>query len=129
MEDLPEPPGVTAGMTLEERIDEFFRLLSEGNRVRHAAVAVAIHSTTLYRYRREDPVFAKRWEDAQRIPVEKLESEALRRALAGSDKMMEFMLKALAPNKYRERTEIQHSGGLALQVITGIPASDVDDML
>lgn len=125
----PEPPGVVAGFTHEERVDEFFRLLSEGNHVRHAAAAVALQPTTLYRKRREDPEFAKRWEDAQRVPVGKLEAEGLRRAMAGSDKLLMFMLASLDPAKYGNKQELTHKGGVALNVITGMPASAVDDML
>lgn len=129
MEDLPEPPGVLAGYTYEERIDEFFRLLAEGNYARTAASAVSIHPTTLYRKRREDPAFAKRWEDAQRICIESIESALYKRALKNSDKAAELLLKALAPEKYRERSEVRHAGGVTINVNTGIPTSDVDDML
>ena len=125
----PEPPGVSAGLTHEERIDEFFRMLSEGVKVRAAAAAVAVSWSLLYRYRREQPEFAKRWEDAKRITVQRLEDEAYRRALDGSDKLMELMLKAHAPEKYRERSEVRVAGGMSLQVITGMPDAPVDDLL
>ena len=122
----PEPPGVVDGLTHEERVDEFIRLLSEGNRVRAAAAAVGITPSALYRKRKTKPDFDKAWTDALRVTVEKLESEAMRRAMNGSDKLMEFMLKALAPEKYRERSETRLTGGVSLQVITGMPLPGED---
>lgn len=106
-ENLPEPPGVVAGMTREEREDEFIRLLGEGEKVKHAAAAVSIHFVTLYRRRNADPEFAKRWEDAQRIPVQRLEGEALRRAMRGSDRLLEFLLKSLAPERFGEKQRLE----------------------
>ena len=48
----------------------------------------------------------------------------------GSDKLMEVMLKAHAPEKYRERSEVKHSGGMAFNVFTGMPTGDdVDDLV
>lgn len=128
-ENVPEPPGVVAGFTFEERVDEFIRLLSEGNRVRQAAAAVAISYATFYRRRREDPEFAKRWEDALRVPVAKLEAEGLRRAMAGSDKLLIFMLSNMDPERFSNRQEIKHAGNVALNVVTGLPTPDVDDLL
>lgn len=128
MEEPIEPPGLIAGLTHEERVDEFIRLLSEGVRVRAASAAVSISFATFYRMRNADPAFAKRWEDAQRVTVQRLEDEAYRRAMNGSDKLMEIMLKAHDPERYRERSEVRHAGGLSLQVVTGIPDS-VDDLV
>lgn len=109
MEDLPEPPGVVAGLTREEREEEFLRLLSEGVRVRNAANAVAILPPTLYRKRRENPEFAKRWEDAQRIKVGHLIQEAERRAMSGSDKLLMFLLTNYAPDKFKKASTLEIS--------------------
>jgi hypothetical protein len=128
-EQTPEPPGVVTGLTYEERVDEFIRLLAEGNRVRQAAAAVSINFSTMYRRRHSDPAFAKRWEDALRVPVEKLEAEGLRRAMLGSDRLLMFMLTNLAPEKYSNRQDVTHQGGVALQVVSGVPASQVDDLV
>lgn len=103
----PEPPGVLEGLTREEREDEFFRLLGDGHKVREAASAVAIPFGTLYRKRRDDPAFAKRWEDALRIPVPKLEAEGLRRALRGSDKLLMFFLTNMAPERFKRHAALE----------------------
>jgi hypothetical protein len=102
----PEPPGVVEGMTREEREDEFFRLLGRGCDAREAAAAVAIHPTTLYRKRRADPAFAKRWDDAKRIRVDHLIAEAERRAMRGSDKLLIFLLQSYDPARFRHQQSI-----------------------
>lgn len=125
----PEPPGVVDGMTHDERVEEFLRLLGQGCRVRDAAAAVAIHYSTLYRKREADPVFAKRWEDAQRVSVKHLIAEAERRAMSGSDKLLIFLLQSYDPDKFKQRQAIEHEGGFSLQVVTGVPTTPVDDLL
>lgn len=124
-----EPPGVVEGMTREERVEEFLRLLAMGCRVRDAAASVAIHYSTLYRWRDTDPAFAKRWEDATRIKVDHLIKEAERRAMSGSDRLLMFMLQAYEPDKFKQRSAVEHQGGFALQVISGVPSDEVDDLI
>lgn len=128
-DDLPEPPGVAQGLTREEREEEFLRLISEGVAVRRAATAVALNFSNLYRKRKADAGFAKRWEDATRITVESLEVEAFRRARNCSDKLLMFLLERRAPEKYSNKQEIKHTGGMNLAVFTGIPGGEVDDLL
>jgi hypothetical protein len=127
--ETPEPPGVVSGLTHEERIDEFLRLLSQGCRVRDAASSVSLAFSGLYNRRRTDPAFAKRWEDATRVKVEHLVAEAERRAMAGSDKILMFLLSSYAPEKFKQRTALEHQGALSLQVVTGLPDTVVDDLL
>ena len=106
-DELPIPPGLAAGLTREERIEEFLRLLATGCTVTDAANAVALIPTSLHRHRRRDPVFAKAWEDAQRISVKQLIAEAERRAMRGSDKMLIFMLTNYAPDKFRKASTLE----------------------
>lgn len=127
-ENHPEPPGVVAGMTREEREDEFFRLLAAGCRVRQAAAACALDWSHLYRKRREDAAFAKRWEDATRVKVEHLIAEAERRAMHGSDRLLMFLLSSYQPERFKQRGVLEHEGGLAVQVFTGLPGP-ADDLL
>ena len=39
-----------------------------------------------------------------------LEAEAFRRAMAGSDRLMEFLLRVRRPQVYRERVDVRHGG-------------------
>lgn len=108
-----EPPGVLQAMTYEEREEEFLRLIGSGIPIRAASANVAISYSSLYRKRQNDPAFAKRWEEACRVNVPRLEAEGLRRAMAGSDKLLMFMLERLAPEKFgrKERLELTNPDG------------------
>jgi len=44
-----------------------------------------------------------------------LETEAKKRALGGSDRLIEFMLKAQNPTKYRDNSKLEVTGGLTLE--------------
>ncbi len=79
-----------------------------------------------YNWLKEDPTYRPRFEDAELRAAQTLQDEAVRRAHQGvrkaiyhrghvvgyeteySDRLMELMLKALNPEKFRERVE--HSG-------------------
>lgn len=74
--------------------------------VRLAAAAAGIGRQWAYECRKTDPVFAKAWEEAEADAIEALEAEAKRRAYNGSDTLLIFMLKASAPDKYREKVTV-----------------------
>lgn len=96
-----------------------------------ACKAVSIARQTAYEWRSEIPEFAEAWDRAMKVGVSALEDEAHRRAFDGIDKpivhqgvvmstckeysdtLAIFLLKAHAPDKYRERisTEISNPDG------------------
>jgi hypothetical protein len=43
-----------------------------------------------------------------------------------SDQLAQFLLRAHRPERYRERSEIAHTGSVAIQVVTGVPAPGED---
>lgn len=83
-----------------------------------------------YDLKKVDPEFSNGWEQALEIYTDALEAEADRRAVMGSlrpvfhqgvqcgqvrefsDTLLIFRLKALKPEKYRERQQVEHSGKL-----------------
>lgn len=99
-----------------------------------ACQAVGISSSTAYHHKRDDIVFAQRWEEALQEGIDLLEAKAHERAFDGvnepvfyqgcevglvrkySDSLTMFLLKAHRPDKYRERSEVKQevSGALAL---------------
>lgn len=90
-----------------------------------ASRASGVNSGTAYKHRREDALFAERWDEAINEGIDLLESEAHRRAFKGteeavwhkgeevgyvtkySDPLTMFLLKAHRPDKYRERSEVK----------------------
>lgn len=129
-----------------EKLTAFCAALAETGIVARACKAVSITRQTAYEWRREDPAFKKAWEEALEIGISALEDEAHRRAFRGvperhykngelidttrkySDTLAIFLLKAHKPDRYRERHDITHSGGMTVNVLTGVPkpAPDTD---
>ena len=82
---------------------------------------------TVYDWQEMDDQFAAAWREAELKATERLESEARRRATEGtqkpvyqsgqlvgfitekSDTLLIFLLKARAPEKYRDRVQMQHA--------------------
>lgn len=107
-------------------------LAARGN-VSAAAAAAGISRYTFYEWRAADPDFAAAWDTALETAIDAMELEARRRAVEGvekpivgrvgkdqdgvivyvreySDSLMTLLLKAHRPDKYRERTDVRHSG-------------------
>ena len=66
-----------------------------------------VHPTTVRGWLRNDELFLEEFDTATDNAVSMLEMEARRRALAGSDRLLEFLLKSLRPEVYRERYEVK----------------------
>lgn len=117
----------------------FLDTLCETCNVTLAAQAVGVATGTAYKHRKTDPLFAERWDEALAEGVDLLEHLAHERAFKGveepvfskgevagyvtkySDALTMFLLKAHRPEKYRERSQVESTGGLQLQVFTGLP--------
>lgn len=69
-----------------EKITAFCAALAETCNIGRACKAVEISRQTAYEWRKEQPEFAKRWDEALKIGITALEDEAHRRAFDGSDK-------------------------------------------
>ena len=96
----------------------FFSALATLMGVGEAAQQAGYSRSAVYQYREEDTAFAERWKQAIDQKIERLEREADRRAVEGfqcgevhrySDILLMFRLKALVPERYRERPNVQHS--------------------
>lgn len=116
----------------------FLDTLRETANVTVAARSVGISPATVYKHRRDDALFAERWDEAINEAVDMLEAEAHRRAFQGteepvfyqgcevgyvrkySDPLTMFLLKAHRPDKYRERSEVKQeiSGDMRLNDTT-----------
>jgi len=107
--------------------EKFIEVLRHTCNVSEAARAVGISRTTAYEHR-ADAQFALAWDEAEQEAADRLEREAWRRAVDGvdkpvthqgkitatykeySDRMLEMLLKAHRPEKYRERVSAEVSG-------------------
>ena len=116
----------------------FLDALRQGYSVTHAATLIGLRRESMYRARRRDPAFAAAWDDAAESGADRLEDEALRRAVEGhrtektvtsagrvlrdeygnvlkdvtvdySDTLLIFLLKGRRPDKYAERHRHNHT--------------------
>lgn len=110
----------------------FIGALREGVSVSSAARRAGVCRKTVYRYRDQQDDFRKSWDDAVEDGTDRLEDEALRRAMEGTDKpvyqggvnvgtireysdtLAIFLLKARRPEKFRDNVDIKHSGRVQL---------------
>lgn len=108
----------------------FLEILRETANVTESAAAAGVSRTCAYEHRDNDPGFAAEWDSALDEATDKLEREARRRAIDGweepvfhqgkecgrvrkySDRMLEILLKAHRPEKFKERAEIRHTHSL-----------------
>lgn len=66
-----------------------------------------IHPSSVKMWLANDEDFRNDYDVATDMAIAILEHEARRRALAGSDRLLEFLLKSLKPEVYRERYEVK----------------------
>lgn len=111
-------------------------LAASGGNVARACEAVDVTRMTAYRWRQDDPDFAKAWDEAKAIGMDALEDEAIRRAYEGIDKpivfqgvitdtvkeysdtLTIFLLKGGKPDKYRDNSKVELSGSLDLRKLS-----------
>jgi len=129
---LPVSGGAKTKFTTK-RGDLFLKIFSKCNSVVQAARAVEISPTTIYRHLKEDPAFAKKFEAAQDLVLDGLETEAYRRGVTGvkkavyfqgrlvgyemvySDRMLEMLLRGRS-DKYSNKTSVDVSGSVEHKV-------------
>lgn len=113
-----------------------------------AAQHVGISRTVIYVWQEHDEAFAAAFREAEIQATETLEAEARRRAVEGvvtetpvfsrtgellytqtetkySDTLLIFLLKARAPEKYRERFDITTAGQPMIKEVEGVPLNAV----
>jgi len=106
-----EDPG---DITLNERQSAFLELIeAHGIADADAALAVGVHRITVWRWKQE-PDFAGRYRAARQVRVDHLVREAERRAMAGSDRMLEFLLCNYAPDRFSNKQKVEHSGDITI---------------
>ncbi len=69
-----------------------------------------VNRTTAYRERQRSESFALAWADIEAGVTLQLESRAVELAIAGSERLIEFLLKARRPDVYRERHQVEMAG-------------------
>lgn len=121
----------------------FVEKLAEYVSVVKTSKAVRISRPTLYKWRDDDPDFKLAWDEAAKVGIEKLQDEAIRRAMEGVDKpvyqggfkvgqireysdtLLIFLLKGMKPKMYRDKLQVDATvtGGVLL---VNTPAPNIE---
>ena len=114
--------------------ETFLLALTENGNVSKASEIVGISRRRMYDLKKENSDFAAAWDSAVEVYIDLLEAEADRRAREGvekpvgfhkgehqgtfvkefSDTLLIFRLKALRPEKYRERVDAKVTGDVTV---------------
>lgn len=98
----------------------FIAALSDTPNVSHAARLAGVSRQAAYQARESDPAFAAAWDDAVAASVDDLEgrvfdaTRTIDNPTAATLAM--FLLKAHRPEKYREKVQAEHSGGVKVVI-------------
>lgn len=122
------------GKPLDGWEERFVAALALRGVVTHAVEDAGVARSTVYQRREDDEAFAKDWDDALEEFADALEVEAYRRGVQGvekpvfykgeqvstvleySDRMLELMLKARRPEKFRDNLKVEHGGKVGLSL-------------
>ena len=117
----PESRGPGRAPMPAAKVNAFFHHLGRTGSVTVAANRAQLRRSTLYERRQDDEAFAERWAQALDLGVERLQDNAMNRALNGTPKpiwrngqevgsvrqfdnrLLQFLLKAHRPDLYGDR--------------------------
>ena len=135
---LPDVPPRLYKKDCPELREIFLSCLREGYSPAKACAHIGMTTRSVWGWRYKDEEFAKRWIEAARDGVDKLEDEAVRRAHDGtnkpvyqggvlvghvieySDTLMLMMLKGRRPEVYRDKME-NGEGQVSVTIKGGLP--------
>lgn len=141
--------GKAAGFDLERAKRDFLAQLAVHGVVSKACEASGLTRSAAYRLKDEDADFARRWDEALAVAAENAEHEAFRRAQMGvekfviskgqvvahpvtgepltetaySDRLLELRLRALMPDKYRDRSSV------SVETVGGVLSIDPNKLM
>lgn len=141
-EEWSAPRKGRVNRTLTQQQDDYLKALTKYFTVSAALTKAGVPWNALLRWREEDAEFLVREEQARGELADMLEGEAVRRAFRGikqpvyqggllagyitqySDQLLTLMLKAVRPDKFRERTELKVTEPI-IKVVAGFDPADV----
>ena len=137
----PSPAAIVHTETSARARGRFLEAFGRSGNITHAAKQAGVARKLVYQWQEQDDAFAAAFRDAAVRATEVLEREAWRRAKQGiaepvyqhgklvgtvtrySDALLMFLLKARAPEKYRDRVDVQV--GPVIKAVAGFDPADV----
>lgn len=110
-----------AAQTTQRKKTLFLTAYARLGTVLHAAEAAQIARRTHYEWLATDPEYKRSFVEAENAAIDSLEAEARRRAFAGSDTLLIFLMKGANPSKYRERVDVTMDIQKAVERLTPDP--------
>lgn len=107
-------PGPTRRIAQPKK-DLFLDAFRKCGSITQAAAAAGIGRHTHYDWLGVDAAYERAFRAAEDEAIEGLEDEARRRAFAGSDVLLIFLMKGAKPEKYRDRYEVTGKNGGPLE--------------
>ena len=120
----PDPtPEVPQRGLDETSLKNFLRFLAQSGSVSYASMRAGIERRTLYRRKASDEAFAAQWDEALQLGIDRLQDDAMRRALHGTErplyrngkqigamqqydnKLLQFLLRAHRPEVYGDKKQ------------------------
>lgn len=99
----------------EKEFDVFLKSLAEWPNIKAACEASGLSRSMTWRRRQKDPEFRERFEEAWALGIQAVEDHCIEQAKK-NHVLMIFMLKALNPEKYKERSESKSEVTLKAEV-------------
>jgi hypothetical protein len=106
---LAQEPAPSVGLDRTERTttkpaaERFLDGLRACGSIRQACRQTGVTRSTVYEWRNADPEFRARWDEALEQGLDALEDEGMRRAFAGSDRLLMYMLSNRRKSVYGNR--------------------------
>ena len=113
--------------------------IHEGASLRKSCIAAGVPAATFIRWVEEDPILAEQYVCAREVMLDKMADDLLEisdeavpstvtggldSAAVAKQRLQvdtrKWLLSKLAPKKYGERQTLEHEGGIALTVVTGV---------
>lgn len=101
--------------------------LSNGESIVSACVTARIGKQTYYDWRHDNTDFLRDTDAAMEQGADRLEAEAMRRALDGSDVLLMFLLKGKRPHVYRDNVKHEHSGSVTFADLHALASQAVPE--
>lgn len=93
------------------------------------AKAAGCGRRTVYDWLARDEEFRKAFAESEQQAIDGLEREAVKRAFAGSDTLLIFLLKGNRPTKYRERVDVTVDARKAAERLAAEAGVTTDELM
>jgi predicted DNA binding protein len=92
-----------------EKKTRYLRAVEQLGTLTAGCRAAAVSHNTIYQWREHDDAFMLAEQQARTTFADELEHEVVTRGRAGSDTLLIFMLKAVRPEKFRDRVDVRQT--------------------